>query len=221
MSGCVSVVEFFCDGRCRSRDSIRFCDGRRDCFDGADEMLCQSKSITDEDYFVPSSDVVTSIVLPTIFACIFMVAAMLLGIQKCKQWDVDRIMEMRRTRRVVQRVTARLREKNFRTIQRARNMRKRAMQQRGASTAGAEHSGTTTATARTGTATGTGAPPLYDAGPPFTSGASPPPAYEDALLDEFFLECFPPACTSRSQRSSTSSRRSLFSAPSSHGIYGH
>jgi hypothetical protein len=47
-----------------------------------------------------------------------MVAAMLIGINKCKQWELDKIGEMRRTRRVVQRMTTRLREKNFRTIQR-------------------------------------------------------------------------------------------------------
>ncbi|KHJ87075.1 hypothetical protein OESDEN_13157 [Oesophagostomum dentatum] len=55
-----------------------------------------------------------------------MVVAMLVGINKCKQWELDKIVEMRRTRRVVQRITARLREKNFKTIQNARNMRKRA-----------------------------------------------------------------------------------------------
>lgn len=71
-----------------------------------------------KQYFVPSPDVVTSIVLPTILFCIAMVIAMLIGINKCKQWELDKIVEMRRTRRVVQRITARLREKNFRTIQR-------------------------------------------------------------------------------------------------------
>ncbi len=72
---------------------------------------------TPHDYFVPSPDVMTSIVFPTIVFCICMVAAMLLGIRKCRQWELDKIVEMRRTRRVVQRITARLREKNFRTIQ--------------------------------------------------------------------------------------------------------
>lgn len=70
-----------------------------------------------KQYFVPSSEVVTSIVLPTIVFCIAMVIAMLIGINKCKQWELDKIVEMRRTRRIVQRITARLREKNFRTIQ--------------------------------------------------------------------------------------------------------
>lgn len=68
-------------------------------------------------YFVPSSDVVTSIVIPTIIFCIGMVVAMLIGINKCRQWELDKIVEMRRTRRVIQRITARLREKNFRTIE--------------------------------------------------------------------------------------------------------
>lgn len=46
-----------------------------------------------------------------------MVVAMLVGINKCKQWELDKVVEMRRTRRVVQRITERLREKNFNTIQ--------------------------------------------------------------------------------------------------------
>lgn len=68
-------------------------------------------------HFVPSDDVITSIVLPTIIFCIGMVVAMLVGINRCKQWELDKIVEMRRTRRVIQRITDRLREKNFRTIQ--------------------------------------------------------------------------------------------------------
>uniref|UniRef100_A0A0K0DJ08 Uncharacterized protein n=1 Tax=Angiostrongylus cantonensis TaxID=6313 RepID=A0A0K0DJ08_ANGCA len=79
-----------------------------------------------KEYFVPSEEVMTTIVLPTIIFCIGMVVAMLVGINKCKQWELDKIVEMRRTRRVLQRITARLREKNFKTIQNARNMRKRA-----------------------------------------------------------------------------------------------
>lgn len=74
-------------------------------------------SIASAQHFVPSPDVVTSIVIPTIVFCIGMVVAMLIGINKCKQWELDKIVEMRRTRRVIQRITARLREKNFRTIQ--------------------------------------------------------------------------------------------------------
>lgn len=68
-------------------------------------------------HFVPSPDIVTTIVLPTILFCIMMVVGMLIGINKCKQWELDKIVEMRRTRRVIQRITARLQEKNFRTIQ--------------------------------------------------------------------------------------------------------
>ncbi|CAP26038.2 Protein CBR-CALF-1 [Caenorhabditis briggsae] len=77
-------------------------------------------------FTIPASEVMTSIVLPTIIFCIGLVAAMLLGINKCKQWELDKVVEMRRSRRVLQRVTNRLREKNFKTIQRARTMRKRA-----------------------------------------------------------------------------------------------
>lgn len=74
-------------------------------------------AVLPQQHFIPSSDIVTSIVLPTIFFCIGMVVVMLIGINKCKQWELDKIVEMRRTRRVIQRITARLREKNFRTIQ--------------------------------------------------------------------------------------------------------
>lgn len=74
-------------------------------------------SASNGQYFVPSADVVTTIVLPTIVFCVGMVVAMLIAINKCKQWELDRVGEMRRTRRVIQRITTRLREKNFRTIQ--------------------------------------------------------------------------------------------------------
>jgi hypothetical protein len=40
-------------------------------------------------HFVPSADIVTSIVLPTIIFCIGMVIAMLIGINKCKQWELN------------------------------------------------------------------------------------------------------------------------------------
>lgn len=70
-----------------------------------------------EQFFVPSSDVVTSIIVPTIAFCIGMVVAMLIGINKCKQWELDKVCEIRRTRRIMQRLTARLRERNFKAIQ--------------------------------------------------------------------------------------------------------
>lgn len=82
-------------------------------------------------------DVATTIVIPTILACVVLVIGMLVGIHKCRQWEADRIVEMSkqtawfledvlekkklsilgRTRRIVQRLTARLREKNFNTLQ--------------------------------------------------------------------------------------------------------
>lgn len=83
-------------------------------FQSAAEMSAHSMS---QQPFVPSDDVMTTIVIPTIVFCIGMVVAMLVGINKCKQWELDKIVEMRRSRRVIQRITARLREKNFRTIQ--------------------------------------------------------------------------------------------------------
>ncbi|RCN46717.1 hypothetical protein ANCCAN_07255 [Ancylostoma caninum] len=128
-----------------------------------------------KEYFVPSEEVMTSIVLPTIVFCIGMVVAMLVGINKCKQWELDKIVEMRRTRRVVQRITARLREKNFKTIQNARNMRKRA-----AAAKAAEKKMKTEV-----------APPVYSTQQQAVCGTSPPPSYEDALLDEYYYECLP------------------------------
>ncbi len=78
----------------------------------------------------PSTDIVLTTVLPTILGCILLVVAMLFGsceyfmkqstctgIKKCKEWELDRIMEMRRTRRVVQRITDHLRQKNMETLQ--------------------------------------------------------------------------------------------------------
>ncbi|KAK0410580.1 hypothetical protein QR680_005208 [Steinernema hermaphroditum] len=128
------------------------------------------------DHFVPSPDVVTTIVLPTIVFCILMVIAMLVGINKCKQWDLDKVVEMRRTRRVLERITHRLRERNFRTIEKARNIRKRAKD----------------GTATSQTTRNSTAPPLYSVNPP-KSGTSPPPSYEDSLLDQLYRECLPPS----------------------------
>jgi hypothetical protein len=70
-----------------------------------------------KQFFVPSTDVVTNIIVPTIAFCIGMVVAMLIGINKCKQWELDNVVEIRRTRRIIQRLTARLRERNFKAIQ--------------------------------------------------------------------------------------------------------
>ncbi|PAV77212.1 hypothetical protein WR25_12776 [Diploscapter pachys] len=122
--------------------------------------------------FAPSDEVMTTIVLPTIIFCIGMVVAMLVGINKCKQWELDKICEMRRTRRALQKMTNRLREKNFNTIQKARNMRKRATLER--KTSGKYI-----------------APPLYESIPAQPCGTSPPPSYEDALLDDYYYECHP------------------------------
>uniref|UniRef100_A0A0N5CDJ4 Uncharacterized protein n=1 Tax=Strongyloides papillosus TaxID=174720 RepID=A0A0N5CDJ4_STREA len=132
--------------------------------------------VTPTQYFVPSSDQVTSIVLPTILFFIGIVAAMLLGINKCKQWELDKVVEMRRTRRVIQRITTRLREKNFKTIERARNLRKRA------------------AASKKENEVNLNAPPIYNNNNNNnnnSTGASPPPTYEDVLLDEYYKECLP------------------------------
>uniref|UniRef100_A0A8R1HTK9 Uncharacterized protein n=1 Tax=Caenorhabditis japonica TaxID=281687 RepID=A0A8R1HTK9_CAEJA len=119
------------------------------------------------------ADVGLSIVLPTIIFCIGLIGAMLLGINKCKQWELDKVVEMRRSRRVLQRVTNRLREKNFKTIQRARTMRKRAA----------------SAKARTEFS-----PPAYQSknnSTEFPCGTTPPPSYEDDVLEDYYKECHP------------------------------
>ena len=106
---------------------------------------------------------------------------------------------MRRTRRVIQRITARLREKNFRTIQRelfltlflyaklyifllvlgARNMREKA------------HTSKTRPTTISAAVT---APPTYNRNNNYGTGTgiSPPPTYEDAVLEQLYRECLPP-----------------------------
>uniref|UniRef100_A0A915E9Y2 Transmembrane protein n=1 Tax=Ditylenchus dipsaci TaxID=166011 RepID=A0A915E9Y2_9BILA len=135
---------------------------------------------------------------PTIFFCIGMVVAMLIGINKCKQWELDKIGEMRRTRRVIQRITARLREKNFRTIQKARNIRKRAgsVHQNAA-----KESPTTTTAANTSECKSSQAKEqpqqqsqrlTMSLFVPLASGTSPPPTYEESRLDQLYYECLPP-----------------------------
>ncbi|VDK52768.1 unnamed protein product [Anisakis simplex] len=166
---------------------------------------------TPKQYFVPSPDVVTSIVLPTILFCIVMVIAMLIGINKCKQWELDKIVEMRRTRRVVQRITNRLREKNFHTIQRARSMRQR---KRALSALDGDNNhnnnnhdnNNCNRNRRSGQAVNGLAPPFYSTNPPFKSGTSPPPSYEDALLDQYYLECIPPNLNSSNNINSNNNR---------------
>ncbi|KJH45362.1 hypothetical protein DICVIV_08575 [Dictyocaulus viviparus] len=152
--------------------------------------------MSNKEFFVPSEEVMTTIVLPTIIFCIGMVVAMLVGINKCKQWELDKIVEMRRTRRVLQRITARLREKNFKTIQNARNLRKRV-----AASKAVEKTVKTQVS-----------PPIYSTQQQAVCGQSPPPSYEDTLLDEYYYECLPSNSRSHSvvtinnRRSSTQSR---------------
>ncbi|KAI3422264.1 hypothetical protein GPALN_012793 [Globodera pallida] len=130
----------------------------------------------DETFVGPSTDVVTHIIIPTIGFCIGMVVAMLIGINKCKQWELDKVVEIRRTRLTIQRLTARLRERNCKAIQKARDVRKRAIAAK---------------EARSNPSTSSVVPPpLYRLGHVvLPTGNSPPPSYEDSLLDKFFMEC--------------------------------
>lgn len=47
-------------------------------------------SVHDPDYVDPTM----SIVMPTIAGCIILVFLMILGIKKCRQWELNRILEM-------------------------------------------------------------------------------------------------------------------------------
>ncbi|CAJ0956966.1 unnamed protein product, partial [Mesorhabditis belari] len=153
-----------------------------------------------------------SIVLPTILFCIGMVVAMLIGINKCKQWELDKVVEMRRTRRVVQRITERLREKNFNTIQKARDARR--ARKLAAAAAKRQAQETNLIDNNNKTETTPPAPPLYSEGGAQSCGTSPPPSYEDAILDEFYEECMPDQMRSTIRRSSTHSRTSHHSVRS-------
>ncbi|GMT09039.1 hypothetical protein PFISCL1PPCAC_336 [Pristionchus fissidentatus] len=134
--------------------------------------------MSSKDPFTPSDEVMTTIVFPTIAFCVGLIVAMLVGINKCKQWELDKVGEMRRTRRVIERITNRLREKNFRTIQKARRVRKAAHE---------------AAVAAAKAANKDESPPLYSSAQrgSINCGRSPPPSYEDALLDEYYNECKP------------------------------
>ncbi|VDD95225.1 unnamed protein product, partial [Enterobius vermicularis] len=68
--------------------------------------------------YSPDSDVLTSFVLPTIGFCIAIIIAMLCGIHKIREWELEKIIETRRKRRVVERITRCLREKNLQTLER-------------------------------------------------------------------------------------------------------
>lgn len=163
-----------------------------------------------QQYFVSSAQIITSIVIPTIVFCIGLVIAMLIGINKCKQWELDKIVELRRTRRLIQRITERLRETNFKTIEKAKHLRKRAVDRKKGN-GQQQHKIPTNRNGNpqrrhqqqqvlwkydeTGTFT---APPSYRSSLAKASltespmESSPPPPYEDSLLDELYYECMKP-----------------------------
>jgi len=136
------------------------------------------------EYFIPSTDVVTSIVIPTIIFCIGMVVAMLIGINKCNKWELDSIYQIRRSRRIIRQITDTLREKNFNTIQKA----KRARIIRAIETKVSQNNLHNRETIQRTRNLVSAPPPLY-ANTNSASGTSPPPAYEDLLLEELYNEC--------------------------------
>uniref|UniRef100_A0A0N5AYM6 Uncharacterized protein n=1 Tax=Syphacia muris TaxID=451379 RepID=A0A0N5AYM6_9BILA len=150
--------------------------------DIASNQSRRSSVFTNQSYS-PDSDVLTSFVLPTIGFCIAIIIAMLCGIHKIKEWELEKIIETRRKRRVVQRITKCLREKNLQTLERLRKLKQRRV------------TITSTATAKKSSDTLTEVvvdecqPPHYTQQPPYHGIDSPPPGYDEALLQEFLQEC--------------------------------
>ncbi|KAF7637271.1 hypothetical protein Mgra_00003237 [Meloidogyne graminicola] len=127
-------------------------------------------------FFVPSSNVVVEIIMPTIIFCIGMVIAMIIGINKCREWELANVGEIRRTRLIIQRLNARLRERNFKAIQRAKDIRRRNLAEK------------ITQNQIKNEQKLVRPPPFYgnEASNSTSSGRSPPPTYEDSLLDELY-----------------------------------
>ncbi|KRZ67965.1 hypothetical protein T10_11224 [Trichinella papuae] len=139
-------------------------------------------------YRVPNFSIVTTIVLPTIAACIVLVVSMLIGIKKCRQWETDRMTEMRRIRQVIRTLTATLQEKNCQKLEKAIycQQRRRHLENHDQQRSGDQFDSSSV---------NNGPPPCYkhvrgmmrtvdddDSKAGLRTGGSPPPTYSNTML---------------------------------------